>query len=106
MDGLNALEETRKHYVSGNKGAFKTGNSPRLIGAAGIFLALNRPAEAEAIFNALTRNCPNMATAWLGLGQSMILQKKLTEGITSMERAAQILPRNPRIWMGLYNATA
>jgi predicted Zn-dependent protease len=45
-----------------------------------------------------------MAQAWLGLGQSMMLQKKISQGISYMERAADITPRNSRVWMGLYQA--
>jgi tetratricopeptide (TPR) repeat protein len=102
--GLKVLEDTRKSYVKGSQGLFQPGNSSRLIGAGGIYLALNRPREAEAIYRALTRGCPDMATAWLGLGQSLILQKKLSEGIGYMEQAAAITPRSSRIWMALYQA--
>ncbi|HKL22565.1 MAG TPA: tetratricopeptide repeat protein, partial [Tichowtungia sp.] len=102
--GLSVLEQTRKAYVAGNQGLFKTGNSSRLIGAAGLYLALNRPKEAQSIYSTLTKNCPDMATAWLGLGQSHILRKKLTQGIGYMEKAADITPRSSRVWMGLYQA--
>lgn len=102
--GLKVLEKTRKDYITGNQGFFKTGNSSRLIGAAGIYLALNRPAEAQALYGTLTKYCPKMATAWLGLGQSALLQKRLSEGIGYMEKAAEITPGSSRVWMGLYRA--
>lgn len=102
--GMKVLEETRKKYIDGNQGFFKTGNSSRLIGAAGLYLALNRPKEAEPLFAALTKHSPNMSSAWLGLGQSLLLQKKISQGITYMEKAAEITPRNSRVWMGLYHA--
>jgi len=102
--GLSVLEKTRKAYVEGNQGLFKTGNSSRLIGASGLYLALNRPKEAEPLFAALTKHSPNMATAWLGLGQSLMLQKKISLGISYMEKAADITPRSARVWMGLYQA--
>ena len=102
--GLNVLEKTRENYIAGNQGFFKTGNSSRLIGAAGIYLALNRPAEAEALYATLTKYCPKMATAWLGLGQSALLQKRLSKGIQYMEKAADITPSSSRVWMGLYQA--
>ena len=102
--GMKVLEGTRKAYVEGNKGLVKSGNSSRLIGAGGLYLALNRPKEAEAMFSTLTKNCPNMAMAWLGRGQSLILQKKISQGITYMEKAAEITPRSSRVWMGLYRA--
>jgi tetratricopeptide (TPR) repeat protein len=102
--GQKILNESLKKYKNGNKTLFKSGNSPRLIGGAGILLSLNRPQDAEMLYRTITRNCPNMATAWLGLGQSLIYQKKMTEGIENMEQAARILPNSSRIWMGLYRA--
>jgi len=102
--GGKVLEEARQNYQAGNKGLFKTGNSSRLVGAGGLYLALNRPAEAEAVYSLLVKNSPNMATAWLGLGQSLILQKQLTKGLSYMEQAAAITPRSARVWMGLLQA--
>ena len=102
--GLSVLSQTRNAYSNGNRGVFKTGNSSRLIGAAGLYLALNRPKEAEPLFAALTANNPNMAAAWLGLGQSLLLQKKISKGISYMEKAADITPRSARVWMALYQA--
>ncbi len=102
--GGKVLEEARQKYQSGNKGLFKTGNSSRLVGAGGLYLALNRPSEAEAVYSLLVKNSPNMSTAWLGLGQAMILQKQLTKGIGYMEQAAAITPRSARVWMGLLQA--
>ena len=102
--GGHVLEEARQTYQKGNNGLLRTGNSSRLVGAGGLYLALNRPAEAEAVYSLLVKNSPNMATAWLGLGQSLILQKNLTKGIGYMETAAAITPRSARVWMGLLQA--
>ncbi len=102
--GGKVLEEARQNYQAGNKGLFKTGNSSRLVGAGGLYLALNRPIEAEAVYSLLVKNSPNMAIAWLGLGQSLILKKELTKGLSYMEQAAAITPRNARVWMGLLQA--
>ncbi len=102
--GGKILETARQEYQSENLGLFKTGNSSRLIGAGGLYLALNRPAEAEAVYSLLVKNSPRMTTAWLGLGQSLILQKQLTKGLGYMEQAAAITPRSARVWMGLLQA--
>ncbi len=102
--GVRVLEEARRTYREESKGFFKAGNPSRLIGAGGLYLALNRPQEAESIFRLLVKNTPDMAGAWQGLGQSQILQKKLSKGIENMERAAQITPRSGRVWMGLFQA--
>ncbi len=45
-----------------------------------------------------------MAGAWLGLGQSLILQKQISKGLEHMEKAADITPNNSRVWMGLFQA--
>ncbi|WP_233231627.1 hypothetical protein [Tichowtungia aerotolerans] len=102
--GLKVLEKTRQAYITKNAGLFKFGNSSRLVGAGEIFLALNRAKEAESIYRTITTHCPNMAQAWLGLGYSLIKQKKLSEGIKCMELAAKITPRSSRVWTGLYQA--
>lgn len=102
--GMKVLEKAQQDYIEQNKGFVKAGNPSRLIGAGGIYLALNRPQEAGTLYQILTKNSPNMAGAWLGLGQSLLLQKQLSKGIAYMERAADITPRNSRVWMGLFQA--
>ena len=102
--GMKVLETARRDYVKQNKGLVKSGNSSRLLGAGGIYLALNRPQEAEAVYSTLVHNSPNMAGAWLGLGQSLIMQKQISKGIEYMEKAANITPRNGRVWMSLFQA--
>jgi hypothetical protein len=102
--GSKVLEDSRRKYIAGNAGLIKSPNSSRLIGASGLLLSLNRPVEAESLYRVLTKNCPDMAQAWLGLGQSLMLQKKLTKGIAAMEKAASITPSSSRVWMALYQA--
>lgn len=102
--GGKVLETARQDYLAGNKGLVKTGNASRLIGAGGLYLALNRPVEAQAVYSALIKHSPRMATAWLGLGQSLILQKQLSNGLPYIEQAALITPRSSRVWMGLLQA--
>ena len=102
--GLNILETSRRDYLKKNKGLIKPGNPSRLIGAGGIYLALNRAQEAESVYSALVKHSPNMAGAWLGLGQSLILQKKLSDGVEYIEKAARITPRSGRVWMALFQA--
>ena len=119
--GLSILNETQQNYAERAKSLFKPGNSPRLVGAANFYLSpsvfliatehprmplLIYPKQAEPLYRTLTRTNPNMASAWLGLGESLILQKKLSDGLKYMERAAQIQPNNSLIWMGLYKAYA
>jgi len=102
--GGNVLEKARQNYQSGNKGLIKTGNSSRLIGAGDLYLALNRPTEAEPFYALLVENSPRMASAHLGLGRSLMFQKKISLGIEHMEHAATITPKNQFVWMGLLQA--
>lgn len=103
-NGLAVLEKGRKDYLEQSKGFVKAGNPSRLIGAGNLYLALNRPQEAEAVFSALTQNTPGMSGAWLGLGQSLILQKQITKGTEYIEKAAKITPNSGRVWIGLFQA--
>ncbi|MCC7300951.1 MAG: hypothetical protein IT583_07715, partial [Verrucomicrobia bacterium] len=103
-DGMNVLEKEQAAYLAHGKGFIKAGNSSRLIGAGSLYLALNRPKQAEEVYSALVANSPSMAGAWLGLGQSMILQKQLSKGLECMEKASKITPNNGRVWMGLFQA--
>ncbi|MGE4490244.1 MAG: hypothetical protein AB7E95_11945 [Kiritimatiellales bacterium] len=100
--GVTVLEQSRREYIENNKGFIKAGNPSRLIGAGSIYLVLNRAKEAESVYSALTQGNPDMAGAWLGLGQSMILQKQLSKGIEYMERAVDLTPQSGRIWISLF----
>lgn len=102
--GVKVLEKARRDYLEQNKGFVKAGNSPRLIGAGGIYLALNRPQEAEAVYSIIVQTSPNTAGAWLGLGQSLIMQRQISKGIEYMEKAADITPHSGRVWLGLFQA--
>ncbi len=102
--GIKVLENSQRNFIEQNKGLVKAGNPSRLIGASSLYLALNRTKEANAMYTVLAENCPNMAGAWLGLGQSLILQKQISKGIEYMEKASKITPDNSRIWMGLFQA--
>jgi hypothetical protein len=102
--GIKILETSQKNFIEQNKGFIKAGNPSRLIGAASFYLALNRTQAANEIYTILAKNCPNMAGAWLGLGQTLILQKQISKGIEYMEKASKITPNNSRVWMGLFQA--
>lgn len=102
--GVAILEKDRREYLEQSKGFVKAGNPSRLIGAGGIYLALNRPQQAEDVYTVLVKNSPNMAGALLNLGQSLILQKQFSKGLEYMEKAAKITPRSGRVWMGLFQA--
>ncbi|MFA7369067.1 MAG: tetratricopeptide repeat protein [Kiritimatiellales bacterium] len=102
--GVKVLENAQRDYLEQSKGFVKAGNPSQLIGAGGIYLALNRPQQAEEVYTILVKNSPTMAGALLNLGQSLILQKQLSKGLEYMEKAAKITPRSGRVWMGLFQA--
>jgi len=102
--GMSVLENEKVAYLAKRKGLIKAGNSSRMVGAGSTYLALNRPQQAEEVYNILVKNSPSMAGAWLGLGQSLLLQKQISKGILDMETAAKITPRNSRVWVGLFQA--
>jgi predicted Zn-dependent protease len=102
--GVSVLENSQRDYIKQSKGFVKAGNPSRLIGAGGIYLALNRPQEAEAVYNTIVKNSPNMAGAWLGLGKSLLMQRQISKGLECMEKAATITPSSGRVWMGLFQA--
>lgn len=102
--GLRVLENDRRNYLKQNQGLVKAGNPSRLIGAAGVYLALNRVREAEAVYTLLSENNPRLASAWLGLGQCLILQRQITKGTGCMEKARDIIPDSSRVWMSLLHA--
>lgn len=102
--GLSVLENDRRQYLAQNKGFVKAGNPSRLIGAGSMYLVLNRVQEAQAVYTILSKNNPKMADGWLGLGQSLILQRQISKGIGYMEKARDITPNSGRIWMALLQA--
>lgn len=102
--GVKVLEKAQSDYLGQSKGLVKASNPSRLIGAGGVYLALNRPQQAEEVYTILVKNSPTMAGALLNLGQSLILQKQLSKGLEYMEKAAKITPRSGRVWMGLFQA--
>jgi hypothetical protein len=102
--GVSVLEKAQARTQTQIGGLVKAGNTSRLIGAGSIYLALNRPKQAEDVYQILTRTSPTMAGAWLGFGQSLILQKQFSKGLQHMEKAAQLTPQNSRVWMALFQA--
>jgi len=96
-NGLAKLEAARELYAAKGKGT-----PASLLGAGHIYLALNRSAEAEAVYSLLAKRAPYMAGAWIGLGEAKVLQKKGSEGIRHLEKAVKITPRSGRAWMSLY----
>ena len=65
--GLIKLEDHRKTFI---EAPYRNGNAVTLIGAAKIYLALNRATEAEALFGILLEEDYVMPSALIGLGNA------------------------------------
>ncbi len=101
--GLAQLEKARSEYAK-KTGACHTGNPAELIGSGKVYLALNRPREAKAIFALLLQNNNSVPGAWIGLGNSQLLMKEFEDGAASLKTATELAPQNLQAWLSYANA--
>ena len=101
--GLAKLEKARADYAA-NAGSCSAGNPAELIGSGKVFLAFNRPKEAEAIFYLLLKSNNNIPAAWIGLGNSQLLMKNFDGAIDSLQTATKISPNSIQAWISYANA--
>jgi tetratricopeptide (TPR) repeat protein len=95
--GLARLEKARTDYAA-KAGACSAGNPAELIGSGKIFLAFNRPQEAEAIFALLLKSNGKIPGAWIGLGNSQLLLKNFDGAIESLKMATKVAPNSIQAW--------
>ncbi|MBN2163945.1 MAG: hypothetical protein JXR25_14510 [Pontiellaceae bacterium] len=95
--GLEQLEAALEQYAAKNS-ACTAGNPAELIGSGKVYLALNRPAESEYIFYLLLQGNRKIPAAWIGLGESQLLNKKFDDAISSLKTATEMAPNNPKAW--------
>ncbi|HEY5653628.1 MAG TPA: hypothetical protein VIR63_04590 [Pontiella sp.] len=96
--GLEKLERARKEYAELVKKGCRGGNPAELIGSGKIFLALNRPAEAKAIFSLLLQGNERIPGAWIGLGTSQLMLKEFEEAEQSLKIATKKSPNSVQAW--------
>jgi tetratricopeptide (TPR) repeat protein len=101
--GLAKLEKARADYAA-EAGACSAGNPAELIGSGKVFLAFNRPAEAEAIFALLLKNNGSIPGAWIGLGNSQLLLKNFDGAIESLKTATKVAPNSIQAWVSYAGA--
>ncbi len=101
--GLASLEKSRKEYASAI-GTKNVGNPAPLIGAGKVFLALNRPNEAKAIFSLLLKGYSAIPGAWLGLGNSQLMLKEFESAADTLKHATKILPNSITAWVSYERA--
>jgi tetratricopeptide (TPR) repeat protein len=81
---------------------------PSNAGAEYVLGELARQAQdlpaAEQHFSKATQLEPNFADAWLGLGMSLIAEKKFPEAVAPLEKAVKMQPGNPAAHYSLATA--
>ncbi|MEN8254132.1 MAG: hypothetical protein ABFR33_01570 [Verrucomicrobiota bacterium] len=102
--GLAKLEAARAEYAAKVGQGCRAGNPGCLIGSGKIFLALNRPTEAKAIFSLLLQGNNTIPGAWLGLGNSQLMLKEFDAAADSLDTAVQLSPNNLYAWVSYANA--
>lgn len=97
LAGLSKLENARADFAQ-QLDSCTAGNPAPLIGAAKVYLALNRLTESKALFSLLLKANDQIPGAWIGLGQSQLRLKNFDEAIQSLKTATEIAKRNPQAW--------
>jgi len=101
--GLARLEKARAEYAA-KAGSCSAGNPAELIGSGKVFLAFNRPTEAEAIFSLLLKSNSDIPGAWIGLGNSQLLLKNFDGAVDSLKTATKVSPNSIQAWVSYANA--
>jgi predicted Zn-dependent protease len=104
--GLAHLDEAFKAYKTRLEEGSPAPVPSRLVGAANLFLSLNRFREAAAIYAALTRGAPAMTDAWRGLGICQLQMGEAARAVESLEQARDMQPKDARTWLLLSRAYA
>ena len=101
--GLDKLEQARAEFAA-KAGKPSGGNSAEVIGAAKVYLALNRPAESKQLFALILQSNLKSPGAWIGLGTSQLLLKEFDEAVASLEIATKQAPNSTMAWRGYAEA--
>ena len=96
--GLDRLEAARRKYADALERGKTPGNPAELIGAAKVYLALNRPNEAAALFDLILKGNRRVPGAWLGLGTARLMQKRFDESMSCLETATRLAPDSLLAW--------
>ena len=88
-----------------SKHLIKTENAVTLIGAAKIFLALNRATEAEALFGLLLAENYRIPGALIGLGNAQLMQGKFDEAFLTLQQAVETYPNRLSSWLSYEKAS-
>lgn len=104
--GLDRLQEAYQAYTDRLTSAGKPPLPSQLIGAAESFFALGRFERALPILELLSRQAPNMNTAWFRMGRIRLLNGHTEKAIDALERSCELAGKNPLTWLWLSKAYA
>ncbi|MFL2876291.1 MAG: tetratricopeptide repeat protein [Pontiellaceae bacterium] len=96
QSGLKKLEDHRRAFV---EAPYQNGNPVTLIGAAKIYLALNRATEAESLFRLLLQEEYMMPGALIGLGNAQLIQGNFDEAFLTLQQAVETYPTRLACWL-------
>ena len=99
--GLNKLEADKNRFV---ENPYENGNPPSLIGAGKIYLSLNRPHEAEYIFNIIINEKYRSPGSLIGLANSQLMLNKFEDSYKTSLEVINSYPNNISGWVAYKNA--
>jgi tetratricopeptide (TPR) repeat protein len=104
--GLRILESAVRTFAASTGAVLKPPVSPRLVGASGVFLALEKYPEACSVYQRLARGTRGMSSAWLGLGFCQLKMAETAEAIRTLEHTTRLFRKDIRAWLWLSAAYA
>ena len=93
-----ALAELERAHQTFLKQGYQGGHPIKLIGAANVFLHLNRLDEAKHLFNLLLAEKPDAYGALQGLGIAQLYQKEYAKAMQSLKAVLAVYPSDYTSW--------
>ena len=97
--GIDKINQDLKSLNQKVESGKQTELYPRLIGAANVYLAFNRPKQSEELFKRLLQSDPSLLVAQIGLGKSQYFLKNFKGALKNLEHATQKDPNNLVVWI-------
>ena len=95
QQGLEELEQAHQTFL---QRGYQAGHPIKLMGAANVFLHLNRLDEARYLFNVLLEKQPDAYGALQGLGIVQLYQKEYAAAMASLETVLEVYPLDYTSW--------
>ncbi len=104
--GLQVLRKEAGRYAAETRPLLKPPCSPRLVGAAALFLSLGDYEKARRAHELLALGTRGMASAWVGLGYCELQLGQPAEAVRTLEHATRRFPKTAQAWLWLSAAYA